>query len=141
MAGELALTVAQISAVDPAKAEIFDFVATEAIAAGEAVYQATTGKVGVADANGSGKQQFRGIALRAAAAGQVVPVLKKGRCYGFTVSAVDCDTILYLSDTAGDIATSAGTMTVAVGRVVALPDRGNLTRVVYIDADWLRAWS
>lgn len=141
MAGELTVNTDRISLVDPAKAEVYDFVATAAIGAGEAVYQLATGKVGVADANGSGTLQFRGIALRAAAAGQIVPVLKKGRVYGYAVSAVDCDSPLYLSDTAGDIATSAGSTSINVGRVVALPDSGNLTRVVYIDADWLRTWA
>ena len=38
--------------------------------AGQAVYVLTTGKCGVADANAAGKQQFRGIALNGAAAGQ-----------------------------------------------------------------------
>lgn len=140
MAGELALTAAQIGAVYPDKAEIIDMIATEAIAAGEAVYRLTTGKAGVADANAAGKQQCRGVALRAAAAGQVVPVLKRGHVYGYTVSGTNADVSLYLSDTAGDIATSAGTLTVVVGRVVVLPD-GNLTKVVYIDINEATIWA
>lgn len=140
MAGELTVTAAQVAAIYPNKCEIVDMIAAAAIAAGEAVYMTTAGKAGVADANGSGTLQFRGIALKAAAANQVVPVLKRGWVAGFAVSAVNCDSPLYLSDTAGDIATSAGSTTINVGRVVALPD-GNATRVVYIEADWLRTWS
>lgn len=140
MAGELALTAAQIAAVYPDRAEIYDVIAAATIAAGEAVYFDSNGKGNVADANGSGTLQFRGICLRAVTAGQVFPLLKRGHCYGYTVSAINGDTVLYLSDTAGDIATSAGSTTINVGRVVALPD-GNNTKVVYIDADWLRTWS
>jgi hypothetical protein len=138
MAGELTLTAAQVAAVYPDKAEIVDMIAGATITAGQAVYQTTAGKAGVADANGSGTLQFRGIALRGGAAGQVIPVLKRGHCAGFSVSATNCDTALYLSDTAGSIATSAGSTSIGVGRVVALPDA---TRVVYVEADWLRTWS
>lgn len=140
MAGELTLTAAQIAACYPMNAEILDVIVTEAVAAGEALYQLTTGKFGVADANAGGKQQFRGIALRAAAANQVVPMLKRGHVFGFAVSAVNADSALFLSDTAGDIATSAGTLSVNVGRVTALTD-GSGTRIVYIEADWLRTWA
>jgi len=140
MAGELTVTAAQVAAIYPDKAEIVDMIAAAALTAGQPVYMTTTGTVGVADANGSGTTQFRGIALKAAGAAGVVPVLKKGHCAGFAVSAVNCDSALYLSDTAGSIATSAGTLSVQVGRVAALPD-GNATRVVYIEADWLRTWA
>jgi methyl coenzyme M reductase beta subunit len=105
------------------------------------VYVLTTGKVGVADANASGKQQFRGIALAAAAAGQAVSVLKRGHVYGFTVSGLNADALVYLSDTAGALGDAAGTMTVNCGRVMCLPDGATLTKVLYIEADWLRAWS
>ena len=137
---DIALTAAQVAACYPEKAEIIDMIAVEAITQGQAVYQTTAGKAGVADANGAGKQQFRGIALNAAGAGQAVSVLKNGHCYGFTVSSLNGDALLYLSDTAGALADANGTMTVDCGRVTCLPD-GNLTKVVYVAADWLRAWS
>lgn len=132
---DIALTAAQIAAVNPEWSEIYDFIATEAITQGQAVYQLTTGKVGVAGANAAGKQQFRGIALRAAGAGQVVPVLKRGMCYGFTISGLNCDALAYLSDTVGSLADAAGTKSVIAGRVIALSD-ANLTKVLYIDARW-----
>jgi hypothetical protein len=142
MANEVALTAAQIAPVFPEEAEIYSFVAAEAITQGEAVYMLTSaGTVGVADANVANKQQFRGIALEAAAAGQAISVLKRGHCYGFTVSALSYDDVLYLSDTAGDLSTVAGTLTVNCGRVVALSDKPTYTKVVYIDADWLREWA
>jgi hypothetical protein len=141
MANEVALTAALVQPIFPAMAEIYPFIAAEAITQGEAVYMLTAaGTVGVADANVANKQQFRGIALEAAAAGQALSVLKRGHVAGFTVSALSYDDILYLSDTAGDLSTVAGTLTVNCGRVVALSDKGN-TKVVYIDADWLREWA
>ena len=137
---DIALTAAQIGACFPDKAEITDMIAAAAITAGQAVYQDTNGKAGVADANASGKQQFRGIALHAAGAGQAVSVLVRGHVYGFTISGMNGDALAYLSDTAGALADANGTMNVQCGRVTCLPD-GNLTKVVYIAADWLRAWT
>lgn len=136
---DIALTAAQIGAVFES-AEIVDMIAAVAITKGQAVYQTTSGTAGVADANDSGKEQFRGIALEAASIGKVVPVLKRGHCYGFTLTNQSHDDALYLSDTAGVIADSNGTMNVKIGRVVAMPDN-DLTKVVYIEADWVTVWS
>ena len=140
MANEIALTAAQIQPIFPAKAEIYTFIAAAALTQGQAVYLTTSGTVGVADANGSSTQQFRGIALEAVAAGQAVSILKRGHCAGFTVSGMAYDAPAYLSDTAGSLSTAAGTMTVNCGRVVALSDK-DLTKVLYVDANWNRIWA
>lgn len=137
---DIALTATQIGVVYPHKATIVDMIAAEAITAGQAVYQTAAGKAGVADANVAGKQQIRGIALKGGAAGAVIPVLKEGHVYGFTVSGEDGDQALYLSDTAGALADAAGTLTVVAGRVTALPD-GNATKVAYIEAQWSTIWA
>lgn len=137
---DITVTAAQVAALFPEKAEIVDMIAAEAITAGLAVYQDTNGKAGIADANASGKQQFRGIALNAAGAGQAVSVLVRGHVAGFAVSGMNGDAIAYLSDTAGALADAHGTMTVNAGRVACLTD-SSLTKVLYICADWLRAWS
>ncbi len=137
---DIALVAAQVAVLFPQKAEIFDFIATAAITQGQAVYQLSTGKIGVADANDAGKQQFRGIALKGGGAGQAISVLKKGHVAGFTVAGLNADVAVYLSDTAGALADAAGTMSVIAGRVVCLSD-ANLTKVIFIDADWLRAWA
>jgi hypothetical protein len=129
-----------ISLVHSNKAEVVDLIAAEAITKGQAVYQTSAGKAGVADANAGGKQQFRGIALVAAGAGQPCPVLKRGYLSGFGLSGVAYDGPVYLSDTAGALADGAGTLSVICGRVTALTDP-DLTKVLYVDADWLRAWA
>lgn len=137
---DITCTAAKVAVVNPHNAEIYDFIATEAITAGQAVYQLTTGKVGVADANAAGKEQFRGIALKTVGAGQAVSVLKKGMVEGYTLTSLNRDAAVYLSDTAGSLAdTASATKTVNCGRVVSLSD-ANLTKVLYIYADWLRTW-
>lgn len=137
---DIASTAAQIGVAFPEKAEIYDFIAAATIVAGQAVYQNSAGKVDLADANGSGTLQFRGIALTGAGAGQGVSVLKCGHCYGFTVSGVAYDAPLFVSNTAGALADAAGGTAINAGRVVALTDPA-LTKIVYIDADWLRTWA
>jgi hypothetical protein len=113
------------------------YIAYEAITAGQAVYQTTAGTVGVADANGSGTQQFFGIALNAASAGEAVQVAHKGIVSGFA-PAGNAGTLLYLSDTVGGLDTGVGTMTVAVGKVIVLSDG---TKTIYFDTQWLADWS
>ena len=137
---DIALTAAQVAPCFPGNAELIDVVAAEALTKGQIVYQTTSGTFGVADANDSGKEQARGVALETVGAGQAVSILKRGACYGFTVSGVNADAALYLSDTAGKLADAAGTMTVNCGRVTALTD-ATPTKVVYFEFDWLNTWS
>jgi len=139
---DITVTAAQVGACFPDKAEITDMIAAAAITAGQAVYQDTDGKANLADANGTNTRQFRGIALNAAAAGRAVSVLVRGHVYGFTVSGMNGDAIAYLSNTAGALADAAsvGGTTVNCGRVTCLTD-ANLTKVIYIKADWRRTWS
>lgn len=138
---DITVTAAKVGVVYPEKAEIFDGIAGATITAGQALYfDSTAGTLKLADANGSGTLQFRGIALNGGGAGQAISVLKEGHCYGFTVTSASYDAALYLSNTAGALADSAGGTSINCGRVVALPD-SSLTKVVYIEADWLRTWS
>lgn len=138
---DIALTAAQIGLVFPEKAEVFDFIAAATITAGQVVYLDSNGKAGVADANDSGKEQARGIALNGGGAGQAISVLKRGHVYGFTISSMAYDALAYLSNTAGALADAAGTMTVRCGRVVSLSDGTTLTKVLHADFDWRSNWS
>jgi len=137
---DIVVTAAQVEAIDPLQAEIYNFIAAETITQGQIVYMTTTGTVGVADANVAGKQQARGVALNGGGAGQAISVLKRGRCAGFTVSGVNASAPLYLSDTAGALADGVGTMTVPCGIVVAMPDK-DATDVFYADFRWRADWS
>ena len=138
---DIVVTAARVAPIWPNKCEIYSYEAAETITKGQALYFTSAGKVGVADANASGKQQFRGIALNGGGAGQTIDLLKKGAVAGYTVTSQAYDAPLYQSDTVGAMADAAGTMSVNVGRVIPMNDSGTLTKVVYIDADWLRVWS
>ncbi len=136
----ITVTAAQVGVVDPTKAVIKDYIAAATIAKGEAIYQNTDSKADLCDGNGSGTKQFRGIALNAAAAGAVVSVLEDGEIYGFGVSGLNGDAFVYVSDIAGALADTAGTVTVPAGRVNVLTDTPTLTKVLRVfvrrSADW-----
>ena len=136
---DITVTAAKVGLIDPEKAVIRSYIAAETITKGQAVYITTAGKVGVADANAAGKQQFRGIALNGGGAGQAIDVCHEGLLAGFTLTG-NADTLLYLSDTAGALGDGAGTMTVRAGRVVCMPDK-DLTKVLRVFTQWTADWS
>lgn len=136
----IALTAARVEPIFPEKAVIRSYICAETITKGQAVYILATDTVGVADANASGKQQFRGIALQGGGAGSAIDVLHEGEVEGFDVQALDSDVLVYLSDTAGGLDTGAGTMTVAVGRIKPMSDPDK-TRVLYVHTRWDGQWS
>lgn len=137
---DIVVTPAQVAAVDPKTALIQSYIAGVAITKGQAVYIASTGKLGVCETDQAGKQQFRGIALNAGGIGAAIDVLHEGLLYGFTVSALNADVLVYASNTAGALADANGTMTVPAGRVVCLPDK-SLTKVIHIAVRWLANWT
>lgn len=117
-----ATTAAEIGLPYPLKSEVYDFVAAEAIEAGQPLYELTDGTVGVADANASGKfAAFAGIALRKCPAKGTVSVLQRGHCVGLGVSGLNCGALVYLSDDVGMLGDAAGTNSVVVGKVTMLP--------------------
>lgn len=137
----IALTAVQVAPVYPLTADIFTGVLGEAVTQGTILYQTSTGTFSKADANAGGLQQARGVALAAGGAGQAISILRRGECYGFTVSGLNADAIVYLSDTVGVLEDGAGTMTVICGRITVVPQSGSAIKVIFFDFDWLRAWS
>lgn len=87
----ISITAAEIGLVFPESAVVRTYIAAEALTKGQPVYYTAAGKVGLCDTNDAGKQQFRGIALDAAAAGQAVDVVQEGEVYGFDLSGEDAD--------------------------------------------------
>ncbi len=132
------VTAAQVGLVKPREAKVVPYLAGATITAGQAVYRYTDGTAKLADANGSGTLQFRGIALNGGGSGQAIDVCEQGLLYGFTLSG-NADTIIYLSNTAGALDTAAGSTAVAAGRVVCLTDK-SATKVLEVvaqpEADW-----
>lgn len=136
---DIVVTAAQVGLCFPLSAEVYPGIAAETITAGQAVYLTSSGTYGVADANASGKEQVRGIALEGAATGKAFSVCKRGHLYGYTITGMAYDALAYLSDTVGALADAASaTKTVNVGRVAALTDSSK-TKVLYVDAVWTAA--
>lgn len=95
-------------------------VAAEAITAGNAVrIDTATGKFTKANGSASGEARIYGVAKATVAAGEPVTAIRKGVLDGVDLSGMDWDAAVYLSDTDGTLATTAGTVSVVVGRVIA----------------------
>lgn len=133
---DITVTAANVAAMYPAQAEIYDRVAAVAVTAGQVLYLNSSGKVDLYDSNGSGTLQPEGIALNSAGAGQGVSVLKRGFVNGFTISSLAYNAALYGSNTAGALADAAGSSSVILGRVKAVSD-SSVTKALYIDMPWL----
>ncbi len=144
MAGELTVTAAKVAPDYPTSPRtiIRSHIANSALTAGLPVYVVTaSGKVDIADGNGSGTKQVIGITLCAAAAGAVVRVLEQGELNGFDLSSVAWDAPIYLSDTAGSLATSAGSVTVIVGRVRPITTVGTISKTLLIRCAVTTLWA
>lgn len=141
--GDVAVTSKSVAVVNPLCAKIKPYLAGVALTAGQAVSLQANGTVGLCDANVSGAEQFRGIALETVGAGQVVDVLEEGEVEGFGLAAYNPDVLLYASNTAGALADAGGTKVVQVGRVTVLPSRdssGNIKKVLRVRVDVMRNW-
>lgn len=134
---DITVTTAQVGRVFPQQDQVISVKLAETVTVGAPAYQTTSGTFGLADANAAGKQQFRGVFLEGGAAGDIVPLLKQGYLYGYTLGTIE--TPVYLSDTVGSFGDAAGTMTVVCGRVCTLPDGS--TKVLYIEARWTHIWA
>ena len=115
---DIALVAAEIAPVYPIRADMRNYKLAAAFTKGQAGYVvAASGMMNLADASAAGTAQFEGIALEAGAIGQTISFLRAGEMEGFTISGLNWDVLLYLSNTAGALADAAGTVTVVVGKV------------------------
>ncbi len=137
---DLVVTAAQVAAVFPQEARIRSYIAAATITAGQGVYRNSAGKADLADANGSGTLQFRGIALNGGGAGQAIDVLEDGEVFGFTIAGA-YDSLVYVSNTAGALADAAGGTSIVAGRVTCLTDGSTLTKILYISAKMNGDWA
>lgn len=141
---DLTVTAAQVASVFPdgvRGTEIVQVVLAATVTAGQALYFNSSGKADLADANGSGTLQVRGVALEGGGAGQAISMLKRGYLYGYTLTSLAYDAAVYVSNTAGALADGAGSTSIRVGHVAPLTDVGTLSKVLYFEADWLREWA
>jgi len=121
--GDITRTKAQVSPVHPRQAEIYDAIAAVSIEAGQAVYINSNGKVDLSDADASATTEvFRGIALKSVAAGQSTSVLVRGTVTGYDLSGVAYGAAVYVSNTTGELSTSAGSTSLIAGYCLPLTD-------------------
>jgi hypothetical protein len=101
--------------------------ANEAILAGDAVriIPSSTGAAQFTKAKGTGtagtpptgEAAIYGIATRSVSAGQALTAIRQGKMSGWTFGGAYFDPV-FLSDTDGRIGTTAGTVSVQIGRIV-----------------------
>ena len=136
---DLVLVANSVAPVYPNRAFIRSYIANVSITAGQSLYVNSVGKVDLSSSAASGTKQFAGIALNPAGPGGAVDVLFEGEIAGFTLSTVAYDGLVYISDTAGNLADAAGTATVVVGRVVPRSD-STLTKLLYVRRNMFAQW-
>ena len=91
----------------------------EAITAGMAVrIDTSTGKFTAANGTAAGEARIYGVATKTAAAGMALTAIRRGVLDGFALTGQAYDAAIYLSDTDGMLADSAGTVETVVGRVI-----------------------
>lgn len=133
----IALTTANVRAINPDLAEFFNCIAAVAITKGDIVYFTTAGKANLADGGAAGTAQARGVAMESVGAGAALSILTHGLCAGFTVSGLNGDVQVFVSDTTRKLEDAAGTVANPVGRVVIMLDNPTFTKVLFFDFDWM----
>lgn len=111
------VTAGRVRAVE--SIQQFTLPAGGSITAGDLVrLDTTTGRLIRANATTAGNARAIGVALSSVPEGQTVTAVRKGILDGFDLDALNFDAPLYVSDTAGRIDDTAGTVSVVIGRVV-----------------------
>jgi hypothetical protein len=131
---DITRTAAKVAPVFGIQAEIIDVITSVTVLAGQAVTIGTDGQLDLAGgATGGNAASLRGIALKGGAAGDSIPVLKKGGLEGFAVSGLNGDVPVYVSATDGELADAAAAVAKIAGVVLVLP---NSTKIIYVDVPW-----
>ncbi len=138
---DIALTSAQVRAINPDNTEFFNCLAGEALTKGDIVYFDTAGKAKKADGSAAGTANARGVALETVGTNGALTILKRGLCAGFAVSGLNADVQVFISDTAAKLADAAGTVSNPVARVATMNDNPDLTKVLYFDFIWVTAFA
>lgn len=114
---DIDLTASKIAPVYSDRSEIYNHIAAADLNAGDFVTFNATGGVIKADANDTGANTFKGVALQTVKSGQAVAVLYRGYVTGFTISGLNVGASVFVSDTAGAGADAAGTKSIVAGIV------------------------
>lgn len=101
--------------------EQFTEVTAEAVNPGQAARLDTSnGKLTKANATVAAEARILGVAVgsKANTAGEPTTIIRKGVVDGFDLSSLAYDAAVYLSNTDGTLADTAGTVSTVVGRVI-----------------------
>lgn len=130
---DLTVNASRLRPLEGIELRAIPMIAAAAITKGQAVYQNTTGLAAPADASAAGTVgTLVGIATSDAPAGSAVDVVYHGRLAGFDLSGMDPGAPVYISDTAGALADTAGTVSTRIGRVFVMTDPGR-TKFLFVD--------
>lgn len=129
---DLTRSTTQFGAVNDTDPVKRTYISAAAVAALQPVYIDSNGRAALADASVAGTAGVRGLALLKVGALQPVACIKEGAVSGFDLSGLAYDAPVYLSDTAGELADAAGTVSVVVGRVEPMSD-SDRTKVLYVN--------
>lgn len=100
-------------------------IAAEDITAGISCrFDETTGKAEIASAASSGTADAYGIALKTVKAGSALTLLRRGVVDGFVLDSLEFGDPVYMANTTGAAADTAGSVTVKIGTVI--PAHANL---------------
>ena len=111
------------------------------LTAGQIVAWNTSGLTVPADADGASTlPQARGVALNGGGTGQAISILKKGLCYGFTITGLAYGAKLYISGTVGAVSDASISSLEAIGQVVPLSD-SSATKVAWFDFNWVDGYA
>lgn len=115
--------------------EQFTGPAGEAIDAGQYVrFNTTTGKIELGNASSAAEARGGGLAVRSVSAGDTLTVLKKGIMeLGAALDSLTYDDDVFLSNTDGTLADSAGTVSKIVGTVVPAWGHTTADKLLRID--------
>lgn len=125
--------MADLALVTTAKVEVVESIeqmtlpAAEAVTPGQAVrLDTTTGRFTKANGTTAAEARIYGIAVggAAVAAGEAITAIRQGVLDGYVLDALAYDAAIYLSNTDGTLADTAGTVSTPVGRVI--PGTSNL---------------
>ena len=133
-------TTRKLNVVFAEEAEIRDFKEAETLAVGDTVYITAAGKALKTNADGVAPLKAQGRGIVTMRTGSTVSVMKKGYLAGYDLSALDYDAQLFLSETAGKLATTAGTIPVPCGRVSCLTNDSQ-TKILYVEFDWINQFA
>lgn len=91
-----------------------------AVEAGQLVYVKSNGKGALADGSAAGTMKARGVATMDCAAGRAVALVTRGKFGGW--SSMTPGTDVFVSDTAGESSTTAGTVSQIIGYAFSATD-------------------